>query len=426
MNRRVVAPTAMAFLLITLGLVPLCPPSLAAQDFEQLYASLARGPIHSAAVETGVVMDARVASDGTRFPYFLQIPEGYTPDRQYPVRFFLHGGVSRAAWEGATSGWWRSPERVASEEYIGVFPAAWNAQRWWQPSQLENLRGILREVGTTYNVDENRVVLIGVSDGGTGAYYAAFRDTTPWASFLPFISHPAVLLNPRAGASGSVFRTNLTNKPLFIVNGEDDRLYPTRAVDPFVADFSSAGVEMVYRPLEGYGHETAWWPDEASNIEAFIDARPRDPHPVCMSWEAEPTAPARAHWLRLDSYGDTPLDVGMARSPLLDGGAPSGRVDAQRVGNEVRLGSSGVTVVTLLLSPDVFDFAAPVRVRWNGVLVFDGTVAASTEVLQRWAERDHDRTMLYGAEVQVTAPVSGPQSPEHLPAEPGSAVCRGV
>ena len=35
--------------------------------------------------------------------------------------------------------------------------------------------------------------LTGTSDGGTGAFFMAFKDTTPWASFLPLIGDMTVL-----------------------------------------------------------------------------------------------------------------------------------------------------------------------------------------------------------------------------------------
>ena len=39
------------------------------------------------------------------------------------------------------------------------------------------------------------MVVAGVSDGGTGAYYVAMRDTTPYASFLPLNGYIMVLAN---------------------------------------------------------------------------------------------------------------------------------------------------------------------------------------------------------------------------------------
>lgn len=395
--------------------------------FDDLATVLRAGRAYSPDAATGVVSGEHVSRDGTRFPFFLQIPEGYTPGRAYPVRVFLHGGVSRAAWEPRTRGWWRSPDRVKSEEYIGVFPASWSEQRWWQDSQIDNLREILRAVRSTYNIDDNRVSLIGISDGGTGAYFVAFKDTTPWASFLPFISHPAVLLNPRVGATAEVFRSNLTNKPLFIVNGEVDRLYPTRSVDPFIADFSAAGVEMVYRPLDGVGHEVNWWPSEAGRIEEFIAARPREAHPRCVSWETEaPERSGRAHWLRIDALGGTALDAKFEMSNLIGSPVPSGRIDVQRRGNDILIASEGVSRATLLLSPDAFDFGASVAVWWNGVQVLEQRVEADVTVLARWAATDDDRTMLYGAELTLSAPQAGTPDASRVPDAPHSSVCRGV
>ena len=48
--------------------------------------------------------------------------------------------------------------------------------RRWSDQQTERPCGaILEDVKREYNVDENRVVVSGVSDGGTGAYYIAMR-----------------------------------------------------------------------------------------------------------------------------------------------------------------------------------------------------------------------------------------------------------
>ena len=127
-----------------------------------------------------------------------------------------------------------------------MLPLSWDESLWWQASQVENLRGILSDLKRTYNVDENRVYAFGSSDGGTGVYFLGFRDVTPWAAFLPFIGDPGVLLNPRIGTDGQMHLANLTNKPLFIVNGETDRLYPARLMATFLRAFQSAGVDFVF------------------------------------------------------------------------------------------------------------------------------------------------------------------------------------
>ena len=89
---------------------------------------------------------------------------------------------------------------------------------------------------------------------------------------------------------------------------------------------------------------------------------------------------------------------------LYSRGRASGRVDVVRSGNRFDARSRGVTRFTLLLSPDAIDFAAPVVVTVNGATVHDGVVAKDVGALLKWAARDNDRTMLYGAELPITVP----------------------
>ena len=56
---------------------------------------------------------------------------------------------------------------------------------------------------------------------------------------------------------------------------------------------------------------------------------------------------------------------------------------------------------TLLVSPDAFDLAQPVKVVANGRTVFDGRVEPSLATLLKWAARDNDRTMLFAAELHI-------------------------
>ena len=97
---------------------------------------------------------------------------------------------------------------------------AWADAPWWDDDQILNLNAILDQLKETYNIDENRVVIAGVSDGATGAYYIAMRDTTPFASFLPLNGAIAVLRSSSTGTDGEMFPNNFANKPFFIVNGK--------------------------------------------------------------------------------------------------------------------------------------------------------------------------------------------------------------
>ena len=73
-------------------------------------------------------------------------------------------------------------------------------------------------------------------------------------------------------------------------------------------------------------------------------------------------------------------------------------MDLERTGNTVVATTMGVKAFTLLLSPDAFPISAnQSAVVANGREVFNGRVERSLQTLLKWAARDNDRTMLYGA-----------------------------
>src|SRR6185295_14864203 len=431
---------------------------------------------------------------GVEHQYVLNVPDTYDPARRYQVRFHLHGGVggrtSNAPVGTGTIG------ALAGAEQIYVIPYAWNEAPWWSDDQVLNLVDIVDAVKRLYNVDENRVVVSGVSDGGTGAYWVAMRETTPFASFLPLNGYWMVLASHDID-DGRLFANNLRNKPIFAVNGGRDRLYPTAIVDPHIAHMKRGGVTLDYRPQPEAGHNTAWWPEVKDAFEAFVREHPRHPLPDVLTWETGRTTEGhRAHWLIIDKLGAQPreastladlndmemppsadfgvrtagmrinrvvagssaeriglepgdavvrvngetlpagMDVAEALEEITPGSritllvarnnlpvelsgtyapkmavgpprhlfartGPTGRVDLARSGNTVTATTRGVAAFTLLLSPDQFDFARPVKVVVNDRTVFDGKVEKQLRTLLKFAAADNDRTMLFGAELHI-------------------------
>jgi hypothetical protein len=413
-------------------------------SFEDAVARLKRGRSYKAQTRRGVVHLMRRAALGD-FAYDVYVPEAYDPQRAYQLRFQLHGGVmmrdqgslgslgSRGSQgssgsegspgspgplgsEGALRGRGGSTTPLFGAEQIYVMPSAWRDAPWWSGAQLENLAAILDTVKRTYNVDENRVVVSGVSDGATGAYYVAMREITPFAGFLPLNGSLMVLANDRLDVSGELFPTNLVNKPLFVVNGGKDPLYPSRAVEPYLEHLKRSGVTIDYHPQPDAGHNTTWWPQVEETFEAFVRTHPRDPLPSKITWEvSDRQTPGRAHWLIIDRVrppepGEPRLepDLNVFSGDGINHGRElfgrrerSGRVDLDRAGNTVHVQARGVAGLTLLISPDAFDLSAPIVVMVNGRLAVESRVEPSVATLLKWSARDDDRTMLFGAELHV-------------------------
>lgn len=463
----------------------------AGATFDDAVAALKRGRSYARDVPRGVTKSSHTIGT-TDFAYTVDVPESYDPAKRYQMRVQLHGGVGRpdAAPRGNGIG------ALAGAEQIYLLPTAWAEAEWWTDAQLDNLRALIDRVKRTYNIDENRIVLSGVSDGGTAAYYFSMRDTTPFAAFLPLNGAIPVLRNRSMRIDGELFMHNMVNKPFFIVNGGMDPLYPTTLVEPYIQQMQKGGGVVTYLPQPQAVHNTAWWPELKDTYETFVREHPRAPLPDTLTWESDlRDGTGRAHWLVIDelapnakdsavmadinerlgpaepdfgarvagarittvaagsnadSFGLVPGDIVAKIGPrvvpaamdvtdlldLVDPGTPlvltvtrgsesvelkgtynpvatprripffvhnrpSGRVDLVRSGNTVTATTRRVAAFTLLLSPDQFDFAKPIKVVADSKTVFEGTVKTDVATLLKWAAHDNDRTMLFGAEVRV-------------------------
>jgi dienelactone hydrolase len=390
-------------------------------DFDAIYARLKTGRPYGKE-KTGELALRFPASAGVLFDNYVEVPAEYTPDRKWQVRVQLHGGVSRPPSatvrggsleeEGAAQGGGapslarpRRENRIRGESQIYVHPNGFAGSEWWHVTQVDNILRLVDRIKRRYNVDESRIYLTGISDGGTGAYYMAMKDPTVWSAFLPLNGSIKVLSNPSVRADGELFATNLTNRPFYIVNGEKDPLYPVPHVATHVDAFKQLGVSLVFRPQANAGHDTSWWPYERSLFEQYVKQKPREVQPARVSWQTERTDRFnRADWLVIDTLGMGTVDTDFEPLDIFDHRRPSGRVDVARDGNTFVARTRGVREFTLLLSPEAVDFSQAVVVRVNDRVAFEGAVRRDAATLLKWAARDNDRTRLYGAELKIVVP----------------------
>jgi predicted esterase len=376
-------------------------------DFDTAWAALKKGRAYAAG-KTGVFDIRYPAGGGVEFENTVDVPAAYDPSQPWMLRVQLHGGVGRPLPNAVPPG--RAAQnpaqnRIAGAPQIYVYPSGWAYAQWWDANQVDNVLRLVDALKRRYNVDESRIYLTGISDGGTGVYYFALREATLWSSLLPLNGSIGVLRNRDNGADGELYGNNFVNTPLYIVNGENDPLYPVSQVEPHVAWFKRMGVPVVFRPQAGAGHNTSWWPTEQARFEQFVREHPREPHPARLSWETERVDRFnRLRWLVITRLGPRPGDMPAEDTGFFFHDLPSGRVDVERKGNSFEAHSRGVREFSVLLSPDVVDFARPVTVTVNGKPAFQGLVKKDVATLLTWAARDNDRTMLYGAEIKIVAP----------------------
>ena len=120
---------------------------------------------------TGVFHDHN--EPGSRGGFSLYVPEYYTPDRAWPLVMALHGGSGNG--RGFLWSWLRD---ARSRGAILVAPTA-TGNTWalmGDDTDTPNLMRILESVRARWNVDPSRMLLTGMSDGGTFCYVTGFDE----------------------------------------------------------------------------------------------------------------------------------------------------------------------------------------------------------------------------------------------------------
>ena len=187
---------------------------------------------------------------GSRGGYSLYVPEFYTPDRAWPLLMALHGGSGN----GRNFLWtWLRDAR--SQGVILVAPTA-TGPTWalmGEDTDTPNLLRILDAVRSRWNIDASRMLLTGMSDGGTFCYVTGLEDASPFTHLAPV----SATFHPLMAEMASPDR--LRGLPVHLVHGALDWMFPVQVARQTHAMLAAAGADIVYRELDDLSH---CYPDE--------------------------------------------------------------------------------------------------------------------------------------------------------------------
>ena len=268
---------------------------------EEVASRLREGRSYAAELPRGWQVYELVSSDGVTRPFHLFVPEDYDPAERVPLLFDLHGAVMgpgftvaelaprRALWETAAS----------AAGFLVIMPHGDEQAPWWSELGRGNLLAELALAKRLYNVDEDRVFLSGFSDGGSGAFWMALHDPTPWAGFISLYGNPTVA----AYGDYRCYPRNLLNRPIRAANGAYDAIYPASELRLIYDQMLLLGVGLEWS-VYGTGHDLSFFADEEAQSEAFIERVVRRPLFERVIWETDDSAVGRCDWVRIDRVAD--------------------------------------------------------------------------------------------------------------------------
>lgn len=211
----------------------------ATRDDEALLTRLAE----TADEHTGIFHDAN--EPGSRGGFSLYVPEYYTPDRAWPLVMALHGGSGNG--RGFLWSWLRDARSLGA---ILVAPTA-VGPTWalmGDDTDTPNLMRILESVRGRFNVDPRRMLMTGMSDGGTFCYVSGLDAASPFTHLAPVSATFHPLMAEMADA------TRLQGLPVFITHGKLDWMFPVQVARQTQSALSAAGAKVSYREIDDLSH----------------------------------------------------------------------------------------------------------------------------------------------------------------------------
>lgn len=205
--------------------------------------ALARNMLAARDGETGVI---HVNNErGSRGGYSLYVPESYTPDRAWPLVMALHGGSGNG--RGFLWNWLRDARSFGA---ILVAPTA-TGPTWalmGDDTDTPNLSRIVAEVGERWTVDPKRLLLNGMSDGGTFCYVSGLEARSPFTHLAPV----SATFHPMLAAAADADR--LRGLPIYLVHGVLDWMFPVEVARQARNVLTSAGANVTYQEIDDLSH----------------------------------------------------------------------------------------------------------------------------------------------------------------------------
>jgi phospholipase/carboxylesterase len=117
-----------------------------------------------------------------------------------------------------------------------------------EDTDTPNLMRILANVRDRWTIDASKLLLTGMSDGGTFCYVSGLDAASPFTHLAPVSSTFHPLMAEMADAS------RLQGLPVFITHGKLDWMFPVQTARQTRSALSAPGARVTYREIDDLSH----------------------------------------------------------------------------------------------------------------------------------------------------------------------------
>lgn len=270
--------------------------------------------------------------DGSVQPFLAKVPDGYSPEKKWPLLVTLHG---------LGDGPILAPD-IESMVQIGPYG---RGSVWYTGIGTQDVFECMETAKKVFSIDETKVYLCGFSMGGAGTFNLGLSYPDLWAACVPV-----------CGRCDDVDLVENGRHLAFWVNtGSEDRvlppIYSRRAFD---RARKLGFLQWDYSEHQGMAHSFSidW-----KGVEAWLLTKKAIANPKCVSLTVNDLSANRAYWIEitgLKKYGSI------------------ARIAVAIQGQKIEVTTANVSGYVLRLDNNLVDLNKEVEIQENGSTAFKG------------------------------------------------------
>ena len=294
----------------------------------------------------------------------------------------MHGGGNAPT--SLNDSQWENQKRLYQPaEGVYVCPRApWDDWDMWFKNPIDKMfEELIQTMMLYYDVNPDKVYLMGYSAGGDGVWRMAPRMADHWAAASMMAGHP-----------GDVSLLGVRNLPFMLWCGGEDAAYNRNK------EVALRGVEMdslQRSDPEGYIHETHivagkphWMDLEDKAALPWMAKYKRNPYPKTVVWCQGDNGRAQFYWL------------GVPAAETKKGNVMRASIN----NNVVTITKCDYSQVTIYLNDKLANLDKAVKVVYNKKTLFKGKIPRTAENLQKSLEERGDPSYCFPAILRVNIP----------------------
>jgi pimeloyl-ACP methyl ester carboxylesterase len=335
-------------------------------------------------------------------PYVVQMPPEYHIGRLYPVVFALHHGEEKPLHMLE-----RLSQQAAKHGYILVAPEwhlSWDENYRYTTEEHAAVLDVLRDLRRRFQVDSDRVFLVGVGDGGNMAYDVGLSHPDQFAGIVPVCGMPQMFAER--------YSPNAQYLPFYVVAGDHAGNVPQKCQEQFKR-WLPLGYPALYISYKGRLME--WFEAEVPTMFEWMDHKKerykratavpelgKVGGSLPQDFQTMRQTDNRFYWLSTEGVREGHVNDPRKWKGSIFAATLQGRIAE---GNQINITVRSLKQLTVWLTKDMVDFSKPVIVRVNNRILWNNRkVEPSLGTLLEDLYLRGDRQRLFWAKLDFDKP----------------------